>query len=63
MDKSDQSSPKADTAPVLEDVKPAKSNDALNQRMRRNRAIALMIVGFVVLIYLVTVLRIGASIA
>ncbi len=33
------------------------------QRKRRNIAIALMVIGFVVLIYLVTILRLGSSVA
>lgn len=33
------------------------------QRKRRNVAIALMIIGFVLLVYMVTILRLGSSIA
>jgi len=54
---------KSEDSSAPPDPKPAKSNDALNQRMRRNRAIAVMVVGFVVLIYLVTILRISDSLA
>ena len=41
----------------------ALTPDELKQRKRRNLSIALMIVGFVVLIYLVTLLRLGGSVA
>jgi len=39
------------------------TNEYLRQRARRNRAIAMMVVGFIILIYLVTVLRLGGSVA
>ncbi len=57
-----------DSAPSPEvtphsNVKRALTEDELNQRKRRNRAIALMIIGFVVLVYLVTIMRLGASVA
>ncbi len=38
------------------------NNDSERQRKRRNIAIALGVAGFVLLVYLVTILRIGASI-
>ncbi|MEO1149386.1 MAG: hypothetical protein AAFW83_00185 [Pseudomonadota bacterium] len=60
----------ADTAPQEEtrtplqaDRHPPKSNSVLKQRMRRNRAIAVMVIGFCVLIYLVTILRLAASVS
>ncbi|MEL6507679.1 MAG: hypothetical protein AAGL18_04185 [Pseudomonadota bacterium] len=49
-------------APLPADPNPPKPDSVLKQRMRRNRAIALMVVGFCVLIYLVTILRLAGSV-
>lgn len=38
-------------------------DDAKKQRGRRNLAIALAIAGFVIIVYLVTILKIGGNIA
>ena len=56
-----ESAPSPEVTPHS-NAKRALTEDELNQRKRRNRAIALMITGFVVLVYLVTIMRLGASV-
>ncbi len=54
---------KKETGPRPSEGEKGPTNEYLRQRARRNLAIAMMVVGFIILIYLVTVLRIGGSVA
>ena len=54
----------ADETAKTRDTEPTVSltPEETRQRKRRNVAIALMVVGFVLIIYLVTILRLGGSV-